>query len=631
MNIWILPGPAGSGRWYFTAGKFLAFGSFLLLLLSLPGCGGGGSGSSTVGSSGAEWYYHWTCNGDTECLRTMSTASGTIDEGPDPLPGRSNCAAAMSTHGTAAGWHIPPAKEWCDFNPTIKPLSAIVISPANPDLNQNYPRQLIATAVYTDGSTSDVTSQVAWSSASAAVVSVAAGGLATGVSVGSTTVLAKLGSVTGSTTLSVSNSSLQSLTITPANAACIPGTTTQLYAVGGFSDGSSYVIPNGVTWSSNSNAVAGIGSGGQVSCFAAGSTTITAADGPATKSSVLQVYSAARFAYSANTRTSNVAQYTLASSGGMTPMSPATISTIAADTIAVDPSGKYLYLGSANGGLAQFTIGSNGALTAMSPAIVATGSVTSIAVDPSGSYLYAANYNTSGNVYQFTIGSNGTLTAMATPSVAAGYQPVSLAVDPADRFVYVLNTGSTGAGSVSEYSIGSSGGLTPIATANVPGGDQPQAIAVDPSGRFVYVVNQGGTNPASITQYYINSDGTLAAMAENTVTPATTCGPKAIAIDSDGNFAYVACNGDNTIAEFGIGADGALTALINATIATTDGPVSIAVDPSGRYVYASYYGSSSTPVSGIDQYSIGTDGTLTQLATPTAATGTDPGPIATTW
>src|SRR5215472_1271804 len=52
-----------------------------VMLLALAACGAGGSTSS---SGSGDWFYHWNCNGDSECLATNPTgaASGTSDEGP---------------------------------------------------------------------------------------------------------------------------------------------------------------------------------------------------------------------------------------------------------------------------------------------------------------------------------------------------------------------------------------------------------------------------------------------------------------------------------------------------------------------------------------------------------------------
>src|SRR4029077_4721782 len=74
--------------------------------------------------------------------------------------------------------------------------------------------QFTATATYSDTSTLDVTNQVTFASSTTAVATVTTGGLATAVSTGTTTISATLGSVVGSTGLTVAAGPL---TITTAS------------------------------------------------------------------------------------------------------------------------------------------------------------------------------------------------------------------------------------------------------------------------------------------------------------------------------------------------------------------------------------------------------------------------------
>ncbi|HEY3644581.1 MAG TPA: IPT/TIG domain-containing protein [Gammaproteobacteria bacterium] len=72
----------------------------------LAGCGANGA------SSPPDWFYHWNCNGDSECLATNPTGapSGTADEGPD----ESSCTELL-TFGEHF-WNIPPATQSCDHD-----------------------------------------------------------------------------------------------------------------------------------------------------------------------------------------------------------------------------------------------------------------------------------------------------------------------------------------------------------------------------------------------------------------------------------------------------------------------------------------------------------------------------------
>jgi len=64
-------------------------------------------------------------------------------------------------------------------------------------------QQFAATGTYSDGTHQDLTSTAMWTSSAPSVATISSGGLATGVSVGSTTVQATLATINGSTALTV--------------------------------------------------------------------------------------------------------------------------------------------------------------------------------------------------------------------------------------------------------------------------------------------------------------------------------------------------------------------------------------------------------------------------------------------
>src|SRR5262245_45306258 len=96
--------------------KVLVAASATLILTSLPACSGG-DGSSSGASS--DWYYHWNCNGDPECIALtepgqagLDGPSGTKNEGPV----YANCSALLKF--ASINWNIPPATNSCDHSPT---------------------------------------------------------------------------------------------------------------------------------------------------------------------------------------------------------------------------------------------------------------------------------------------------------------------------------------------------------------------------------------------------------------------------------------------------------------------------------------------------------------------------------
>ncbi|MFZ0959005.1 MAG: Ig-like domain-containing protein [Candidatus Sulfotelmatobacter sp.] len=171
-------------------------------------------------------------------------------------------------------------------------LSSIAILPAASTIAQNTTQQFSAIGTFDDGSTHNLTAQVAWSSSNPAAASIGSStGLATGLSQGTTTIKATLGSIIGSTSLDVSSATIVSISVTPTGRTIAPGTELSFTATGTFSDSSTQVITTDATWTSSDTAVATVGPEGEVTAVAAGTTNITAAFGGKSGSSLLTVSS----------------------------------------------------------------------------------------------------------------------------------------------------------------------------------------------------------------------------------------------------------------------------------------------------------------------------------------------------
>ena len=166
-------------------------------------------------------------------------------------------------------------------------LVSIEVSPAAPSIANGLTQQFTATGRYTDNSTQDLTTQVTWSSSDAAVATVsnAAGsnGLATTAGVGSTTVSATSGDVSGDTTLTVTDATLVSIEVSPATPSIANGLTQQFTATGRYTDNSTQDLTTQVTWASSNAAVATVsnagGSNGLATTAGVGSTTVAATSG----------------------------------------------------------------------------------------------------------------------------------------------------------------------------------------------------------------------------------------------------------------------------------------------------------------------------------------------------------------
>ena len=82
-------------------------------------------------------------------------------------------------------------------------LVSIAVTPVSPAVKMGTAIQLTATGTYGDGTTKDLTNAVAWVSSNMAVAPVNQRGLAYGRTIGTSTMNAVSGTVTGSTVLTI--------------------------------------------------------------------------------------------------------------------------------------------------------------------------------------------------------------------------------------------------------------------------------------------------------------------------------------------------------------------------------------------------------------------------------------------
>jgi hypothetical protein len=171
-------------------------------------------------------------------------------------------------------------------NPT---LTTLTVGPATPSIQQGSSLQMAATGTYDDGSTKALTSSVQWSSSATAVATVSSAGKVTGVTTGSATVTAASGTVSGSTSVTITLANLISIAVTPTNPAIKSGQTQQFVATGTVQGGGTTDITNSVTWASSNTNVATISAAGLATALTAttsSTTSITATSGNITSPAV---------------------------------------------------------------------------------------------------------------------------------------------------------------------------------------------------------------------------------------------------------------------------------------------------------------------------------------------------------
>ncbi|HEY6272836.1 MAG TPA: Ig-like domain-containing protein [Terriglobales bacterium] len=214
---------------------------------------------------------------------STSTATATINS--------SGLATAVATGNTAIQATSGSITGSTGLTVTPAVLVSIAVTPANPLIASGTTQQFTATGTYSDSSTQNLTSSVTWSSTNTAAATISSAGLATGVATGSTTIQATLGSIKGSTGLTVT-ATLVSITVTPANPSIAAGATQQFTATGTYSDSTTQNVTSLAAWTSTNTAVATINASGLATAVSTGSTTIQATYGGFTGSTGLTVTTA---------------------------------------------------------------------------------------------------------------------------------------------------------------------------------------------------------------------------------------------------------------------------------------------------------------------------------------------------
>lgn len=169
-------------------------------------------------------------------------------------------------------------------------LVSLSITPPLPRLARGTFGQLVATGLFSDATTQDLSSAVTWTSAAPHVATVSnaegSGGLLAGLAEGTSVVTAELTGVSGSTTVTVSNATLASLELTPAALSLPKGVGRAIVAIGHFSDGSTQEVTTVATWQSSDPAVVSVSTTspdrGHVRALAVGTARVTAAIGEVT-------------------------------------------------------------------------------------------------------------------------------------------------------------------------------------------------------------------------------------------------------------------------------------------------------------------------------------------------------------
>ncbi len=284
-----------AGAYSVTASTGVGSASFTLTNTQAPTITSANSTTFTAGIAGT---FTVTSTGfPTPTISESGSLPGTVafvdnGDGTGTLSGVPNAGGPFIITFTASNGVSPDATQ--SFTLTVSPatLQSIAVTPANPSVAAGESQQFTATGTYSDNSTQNLTASVTWASGTTATATINTAGLAHAVATGTSTISATLGGVSGSTVLTVTAATLQSIAVTPVNPSVAAGGTQQFTATGTYSDSSTQNLTASVTWASGTTATATINTAGLAHAVATGTSTISATLGGVSGSTVLTVTAA---------------------------------------------------------------------------------------------------------------------------------------------------------------------------------------------------------------------------------------------------------------------------------------------------------------------------------------------------
>jgi 6-phosphogluconolactonase len=255
----------------------------------------------------------------------------------------------------------------------------------------------------------------------------------------------------------------------------------------------------------------------------------------------------------------------------------------AIQVLAVDSESGALRFASGSG-TAPFKSGGN------SPVAMATSS------DFASLYVANSDNNT---VVHFAIASNGAITQKDEVTLAA--PPVSIAVNQADSYLYVVSGSNSATLTAYQLSSGAIGNAVSTQALTIPNAASdvaiPTGVIVLPNNNAVYATvydqssyNPGGpttstANPGWVFGFAVGSGGALNGLSDSPYRAGVK--PTALVADPTNRFIYVTDFASNQLIGYAISSTDELSFLISGPYKTGNEPSAIAIDPRGRFLYVS--------------------------------------------
>jgi 6-phosphogluconolactonase len=278
--------------------------------------------------------------------------------------------------------------------------------------------------------------------------------------------------------------------------------------------------------------------------------------------------------------------------GGNRPTDAATVVDGPTGSDAGDGGGgaaAFLFAAEYAGGLSEYSVDpGTGALAALPGSPFDPGAfLYAVAANAAGTAIYTVDYRAAKVTAYSVAPGTGAVAAIAGGGVVTvGAMPISIAVDPLGRFVYVGHAFDSTADvpvAIDVLAIDpTSGALAAVEGSPFALGPSPDVLTPDPTGQVVYVTSSSG---AGIDTLAVGSAGALTEAAGPRFGPSVFGGW--LAFHPNGHVLYNARGALNAV---GVDASGTLSTVpgspFGGAAAADPGSISLAIDPRGRFAYA---------------------------------------------
>ena len=232
--------------------------------------------------------YADSSTGDVTSQVNWSSGSTTI-----ATVGPSGQAVSRSLGVTTISASMGNVQASAALSVTAAALTAIAVTGGSQSLAIGQKTQMHALGSFTDGSRQDLTASAQWTSSNPKVVAVNNAGLAVASSQGSATIAASVQSLSAASPLSVTSAGLTAIAVSSDSPSVPVGRTTQMHAIGSYTDGSQQDLTASAQWTSSNPKVVAVNNAGLAVASSQGSATIAASMQSLSAASPLSVTSAA--------------------------------------------------------------------------------------------------------------------------------------------------------------------------------------------------------------------------------------------------------------------------------------------------------------------------------------------------